>query len=120
MNSDERRQLVRSWLHKAGETLEEARALHRIDRLAGALSRTYYAAFYAVQAVLTRDGFPGLRQVKCSTYFDIWPEICVENLEEIDHLHERALYWQRDDSSWISSWLADELRQELEDQVCYR
>lgn len=36
------------------------RPVHCTDnRLVGALSRTYYAAFYAVQAVPTRDGFPG-------------------------------------------------------------
>lgn len=53
-------ELVRSWLKKAEETLEEARALHQIGRDSGALNRTYYAAFYAVLAVLTHDGHPSL------------------------------------------------------------
>jgi spermidine synthase len=47
-------------------------------------------------------------------YFDIWPDICTENLTEIATLHRRAAYWKRHKNSWVSSWQVDRLRYERE------
>lgn len=42
-------------------------------------------------------------------YFDIWPDICTDNLDGINKLHQRAKYWKRP-GGWMSSWMVDKLR----------
>jgi hypothetical protein len=45
-------------------------------------------------------------------YFDIWPDICCDNLQGINTLHRKARYWKRSKDSWMSSWQVDSLRYE--------
>lgn len=42
-------------------------------------------------------------------YFDIWPDICEDNLKDIRILHNR---WKshKKDGAWMGSWMADFLR----------
>jgi spermidine synthase len=44
-----------------------------------------------------------------SIYFDIWPDICEDNLDGIAKLHNRAKSWKRP-GGWMDSWQADTLR----------
>lgn len=45
-------------------------------------------------------------------YFDIWPDICTDNLEEIKKLHRRfrKCLDRSDPNAWMDSWVYDELR----------
>lgn len=43
-------------------------------------------------------------------YFDIWPTICMDNLEEIRMLHYRWRSHKKTKLSWMDSWMADMLR----------
>ena len=47
-----------------------------------------------------------------SIYFDVWPNVCADNLGEINRLHRRfAHYLNRGNPDcWMSSWAVDELR----------
>jgi hypothetical protein len=42
-------------------------------------------------------------------YFDIWPNICIDNLDDMEKLHKRARSW-RNKGCFLSSWMLDELR----------
>lgn len=42
-------------------------------------------------------------------YFDVWPDICDDNLDGIAKLHNRAKFWKRP-GGWMDSWQADNLR----------
>lgn len=46
-------------------------------------------------------------------YFDIWPEISEDNLEQIKKLHNKFKWYldRTDPEYWMSSWLVDFLRQ---------
>ena len=44
-------------------------------------------------------------------YFDIWPNICTDNLEAIKQLHRRfRKYLLRDGGEWMGSWQHEELK----------
>jgi spermidine synthase len=45
-------------------------------------------------------------------YFDIWPDICVDNINEINQLHRKGKYWldRSDSNCWMNSWQAEYLR----------
>ena len=43
-------------------------------------------------------------------YFDIWPTICMDNLEEIKMLHYRWRSHKKTKLAWMDSWMADRLR----------
>ena len=53
--------LVRYRLQKARETLDDARLLADADRWNPCVNRLYYACFYAVSALLVRDGLSASR-----------------------------------------------------------
>ncbi len=42
-------------------------------------------------------------------YFDIWPTICTDNLEQIARLHQ-AFKGRKRPGAWMDSWMADHLR----------
>lgn len=42
-------------------------------------------------------------------YFDIWPAITVDNLEDIAVLHRRGAHWKKP-GAWMDSWNAEHLR----------
>lgn len=44
-------------------------------------------------------------------YFDIWPDICTDNLESIRVLHQRFKTF-KNPGGWMDSWMADYLRSE--------
>lgn len=46
-------------------------------------------------------------------YFDIWPHICEDNLDEINKLHQRFKYRldRSDPNCWMGSWIQDYLRE---------
>lgn len=43
-------------------------------------------------------------------YFDIWPTICADNLEEIKMLHYRWRSHKKTKLAWMDSWMANKLR----------
>lgn len=56
MSSGRRAEIPRYWMEKAEEALESARSEYSQSRLAFCANRLYYAAFYAVSAVLAARG----------------------------------------------------------------
>lgn len=45
-------------------------------------------------------------------YFDIWPDLCTDNLKEIARLHQRFKYHlNRSGNPWMGSWGSDWLKQ---------
>jgi hypothetical protein len=47
-------------------------------------------------------------------YFDVWPEMCVDNLEQMTKLHRRYKYFvnRANPNHWMGSWCQDYLRSE--------
>jgi len=47
-------------------------------------------------------------------YFDIWPDICTDNLVEIKKLHARGKFWKNKDNpnAWMNSWMYAELKRQ--------
>lgn len=43
-------------------------------------------------------------------YFDVWADICGDNLDGINRLHRRAKSWKRNRDAFMSSWQVGELR----------
>lgn len=45
-------------------------------------------------------------------YFDIWPDVCTDNLEEIAKLHRRFKSYKNSDNpcAWMSSWCHERLK----------
>ena len=59
LGDEERREiLVRNWEEKAHEALEAAKLLREAGILDAAVNRAYYACFYSVSAVLTKEQNP--------------------------------------------------------------
>ncbi len=56
MKEEELQALVTYRLQRAEETIEEARVMQRIGHWNACANRLYYAAFYAVSALLVRNG----------------------------------------------------------------
>lgn len=56
MRGKELQELVTYRLQRAMETLEEARVMESIEHWNACANRLYYAAFYAVSALLIKDG----------------------------------------------------------------
>lgn len=54
--AEARETLVRRWMERAYETFADAEVLAQAERWNACVSRLYYACFYAVTALLTRDG----------------------------------------------------------------
>lgn len=42
-------------------------------------------------------------------YFDIWPDMCADNLKEMAKLHQRFKYYKAPDG-WMESWCRDEIK----------
>lgn len=66
--------------------------------------------------VICADAFewkPAKGQKFQTIYFDIWADRCVDNLEQIKRLHQRAKGWldRTDPERWMGSWYHNELRQ---------
>ena len=51
-----KKELVQYWLEKAAESFRVAKANFAMDSMAAAVNRLYYAAFYALSAVLAARG----------------------------------------------------------------
>ena len=45
-----------------------------------------------------------------SIWFDIWANICTDNLAEIATLHQRGKYWKKSRESLMTSWHVETLR----------
>ncbi|MEK7727515.1 MAG: HEPN domain-containing protein [candidate division KSB1 bacterium] len=54
--TEEKKQDLRQWLHRAQETLTEARTLKDAGLYIGTANRLYYACFYAASALLETRG----------------------------------------------------------------
>ncbi len=54
--TEEKKQDLRQWLHRAQETLTEARTLKDAGLFIGTANRLYYACFYAASALLETRG----------------------------------------------------------------
>lgn len=57
MKEEERQALVAYRMQRAAETLEEARLMQRAAHWNACANRLYYAAFYAVSALLAQGGY---------------------------------------------------------------
>lgn len=55
-DQENRRILAKSWMAKADDAFHAAECLLQEKSLAGCVNRLYYAAFYAVSAVLANEG----------------------------------------------------------------
>jgi len=55
---------------------------------------------------------PGKGDVYDTIYFDIWPDICLDNLDEIKTLHLKGRYWKNKNNpyAWMNSWMYAELK----------
>jgi len=56
MKAEDLQALVDYRMQRAAETLEEARLMQNVNHWNTCANRLYYAAFYAVSALLVRDG----------------------------------------------------------------
>jgi uncharacterized protein (UPF0332 family) len=56
MKAEEIKALIAYRMQRANETLEEARLMQREEHWNACANRLYYAAFYAVSALLVQDG----------------------------------------------------------------
>ena len=56
MRAEDLQALIAYRLQRAKETLEEARLMQGVEHWNTCANRLYYAAFYAVSALLVRDG----------------------------------------------------------------
>jgi len=57
MRGEDLQALIAYRLQRAKETLEEARLMQGVEHWNTCANRLYYAAFYAVSALLVRDGY---------------------------------------------------------------
>lgn len=56
LDEESRQSLMKYRLERANETIEEARLLNENGHYNTAINRLYYACFYAVQALLLKNG----------------------------------------------------------------
>lgn len=49
-------------------------------------------------------------------YFDIWPDQCTDNLEEMGRLHQAFKYFKRSRESYMDSWFRETLRSMKRDE----
>ena len=54
-------------------------------------------------------------------YFDIWPDVCTDNLDEIKTLHLKARYWKNKNNpyAWVNSWMYAELKRQRDKDKRY-
>ncbi len=64
------RELVEYRLRRAGETLEEARVMGSIGHWNACANRLYYAAFYAVSALLVKEGLTAAKHSGVKALFN--------------------------------------------------
>jgi len=55
-------------------------------------------------------------------YNDIWPDLCIDFLEEMTKLHRRQRFWldRENSQAWMGSWSQDWLRSERRREECWR
>jgi len=70
MTQEQRRTICLYRLERADETLDEAKALYRINRLKGTMNRIYYALFYAVGALAHANGFNASKHANLVGWFN--------------------------------------------------
>ena len=70
MKEGELQALVAYRMQRAGEALDEARIMQRIGHWNTCANRLYYAAFYAVSALLVRDGHRATRHSGTKALFN--------------------------------------------------
>lgn len=70
MTSEDRHTIIVYRLERAEESLQAARLLRENDMLIPAMNRIYYAMFYAVQALLARDGAAFSKHGQVKGYFN--------------------------------------------------
>ncbi len=64
------RELVEYRLRRAGETLEEARGMGSIGHWNACANRLYYAAFYAISALLVKEGLTAAKHSEVKALFN--------------------------------------------------
>jgi len=64
---------------------------------------------------------PDKGEVYDTIYFDIWPDICTDNLEEIKTLHLRGRYWKNksNPNAWMDSWMYGALKRKRDSEKRY-
>ena len=70
MREDELQALVDYRLRRAEETLEEAQVMQRIEHWNACANRLYYAAFYAVSALLVKSEFSATKHSGIKALFN--------------------------------------------------
>lgn len=69
--TEPRDDLVRYRLERAAETLDEAHILADAERWPGTVNRLYYACFYAVSAVLLKQGMSSSKHTGIRSFFNL-------------------------------------------------
>jgi Uncharacterized conserved protein related to C-terminal domain of eukaryotic chaperone, SACSIN len=69
ITEEERAELVRYRLQRAGETLDEAEILLKAGKLPGAVNRIYYSVFYAAGALLLKHGLSSVKHAGLISLF---------------------------------------------------
>lgn len=70
MNEEELQALINFRLARASETLEEAHLMQREGHWNTCANRLYYAAFYAVSALLVKDNFTAAKHTGIKAMFN--------------------------------------------------
>jgi uncharacterized protein len=66
----ERMQLVRHWMERASEALEEAQLMAESQHWNACVNRPYYACFYAVTALLLKRRFSASKHTAVRSLFN--------------------------------------------------
>ena len=64
------KQMIAYRLEQAEETLEESQLMSEAGHFRAAVNRAYYAMFYAIQALLAKDGFKTSKHTGAISIFD--------------------------------------------------
>jgi uncharacterized protein (UPF0332 family) len=111
---DEQKQVILHRLARASETLEDARLLSQSKRWNSCVNRLYYACFYAVSALLLRDGFSSSKHTGIRSLFNqhyVKPETIPKHFA---HLYNDLFEWRHEgdyedfigfQESQVNAWL---------------
>ena len=70
MRDEELQALIAYRLQRAADTIEEARLMQSIEHWNACANRLYYAAFYAVSALLVQDGYTASKHSSIKAMFN--------------------------------------------------
>ena len=83
LDEESRQSLMKYRLERANETIEEARLLNENGHYNTAINRLYYACFYAVQALLLKNGITATTHAGVKTMLGL--HFISKGILEIEH-----------------------------------